>query len=620
MMYMSPMSAAIIVLVVIAAIFLLLGGAFSFYYLTPLFLIIGLLWLFALQSRIKRLEQRIAAGARGSESAAPPSVEPAGPQPAAVPAEPAAETELPAVPVAAQSTDGDVESRLIAWFKEETLMKVGALLILLGFGWFVTYAFMNNWIGPVGRIALGLVAGAALLGIGWWRFRAFMVQGSVLVALGATVIHLTVYAARMIYDFWTPTVALGVMFAAAAYVALASVVYRNKRLAVWGLALAGVAPLLAHAPTADFVGLFSYLMIIVVGTLWIIRVTGWRELIVAALALIAAYSPPAMFGADAKIILVFIYAFAAIFFTTGIFAILRSAGRGVQADVYVAAGNGVLLLAWILTVAEREWQSLIIVAWLLAFLAAAFTVFRATRATTPFYAYAGVGVAMIAAATARELNGSALTIAYLIESAVVSFAIYAVLRDVRIVGRSLLLLIGPGILSMQNISSPAWAHSIWHEDAATLLLISLVLFGLGSFFRHRIREYHLLGADPVARYDIALTIIGSVYACIIVWLSFNALYQPDTAVMLALIVYTLLGLATYVYGRMAMHEVIRQYGAVVLMLVIIRLLLIDVWNMALTWRIITFFIIGALLIASAFIGRNRGQVGPSEPSETEGQS
>jgi len=40
------------------------------------------------------------------------------------------------------------------------------VLLLLALGWFVSYAFANNWIGPLGRITLGILFGLAVVGMG----------------------------------------------------------------------------------------------------------------------------------------------------------------------------------------------------------------------------------------------------------------------------------------------------------------------------------------------------------------------------------------------------------------------------------------------------------------------
>src|ERR1700756_3093784 len=51
------------------------------------------------------------------------------------------------------------------------LNRIGIIAILIGISYFIKYAFDNGWIGPTGRIALGLLAG---IGLVLWseRFRS----------------------------------------------------------------------------------------------------------------------------------------------------------------------------------------------------------------------------------------------------------------------------------------------------------------------------------------------------------------------------------------------------------------------------------------------------------------
>ena len=55
-------------------------------------------------------------------------------------------------------------NKFVIWLKEDWLMKLGAFLFIVGFGWFVSYAFANNWVGPFGRISIGIVAGGDIIG------------------------------------------------------------------------------------------------------------------------------------------------------------------------------------------------------------------------------------------------------------------------------------------------------------------------------------------------------------------------------------------------------------------------------------------------------------------------
>lgn len=495
----------------------------------------------------------------------------------------------------------------IEWLKEDWLLKLGALLLLIGFGWLATYAFLNNWIGPMGRIALGLIAGVLILFFGWWRVKSYLHQGSIFLVLGSTVILLTIFAAREIYNFFTPASALVVMFLSTAFVALASVKYHTRWLALGSLVLAGVAPLLTNSSSANYIGLFSYLLIVVLGAIWIVALTGQRELTTAALILVTFYSLPHLLSlthsTQEELLLIFAYVFTAIFFITNALGIIKLKDKEITPDLVTAAGNGLFLLAWIMTAAQDEWRSLVIAAWMIVFAAGAFMIFKITQRRDPFYTYSGVSIVMLAAATAAELRGATLTIAYTLESGLISLVAYSLLRDLRLTAKVSLLLIVPIILSFESMTSRSWVMNVFSKDFFVLFILGLILLGLGLFFWLKSKEAE---DKESSQFGAALLVAGSIYAYILLWLSLHAaLLSDDLAVMISLVVYTLMGLLTYFYGRSQGKRALQLYGAILLGFVVARLLFIDVWKMALTDRIITFFLIGSLLVSTAFLGRKK---------------
>lgn len=506
-------------------------------------------------------------------------------------------------------TEPDWPDKFAAWLKEDWLLKLGAFLLLIGFGWLTSYAFLNNWIGPMGRITMGLVAGALFLLLGWFRIPKYQHQGAVFLVLGSTTILLTLFAAREIYDFFTPLSALVVMFLSTAFVAFASVIHKRPSLSLASLLLAGIAPLLTNSPTPNYIGLFTYLFIVVLGAIWITTITQRRELTSAALILIIFYSLPHLVSihspsTDIPILLLFAYGFALLFFITNTIGILQLKDKEIIPDLITAAGNGLLLLAWIMTAAPDEWKSLIIAAWMIVFAAGAFVLYKITQRKEPFYVHAGIGVAMLAAATSAELQGATLTIAYTVEVAMISFVVYAVLQNIRIALRSTLLLAFPMLLSLTSLYSYAWTTGVFHKDFFVLLVLGITLLGLGVFFLPYANN-EIDDKEP-KQMSVLLLIIGSLYMYTLLWLSLQAgLQNNDTAVTISLIIYTIIGLASYLYGTTNQIKGFRLYGGTLLGGVVARLLLVDVWGMELTGKIITFFLIGTLLVSTAFLGKKK---------------
>jgi uncharacterized membrane protein len=99
---------------------------------------------------------------------------------------------------------------------------------------------------------------------------------------------------------------------------------------------------------------------------------------------------------------------------------------------------------------------------------------------------------------------------------------------------------------------------------------------------------------------------AAVYVLMLVWLVSNSLIDSrDLAITVSLIVFTVCGLASYVYGRTRSILHYQYAGGMVLAFVVGRLLLVDVWRMELLERFITFFMVGILLISTAFYGRKQ---------------
>src|SRR5690348_17143524 len=161
-----------------------------------------------LTQRVYRLESALRARGIALEEPAPrtpapprdlapgithPEAAPARPQPPR-PAAPAAPPQF----LAQQSAgvDRSLESRIGSqWFN-----RIGILAVLIGMAWFLKLAIDNHWIGPAGRVLIGIVAGAAL--IAWserFRARGFSGFSYSLKAIGTGVLYLSLWAAYSLF-------------------------------------------------------------------------------------------------------------------------------------------------------------------------------------------------------------------------------------------------------------------------------------------------------------------------------------------------------------------------------------------------------------------------------------
>jgi len=490
----------------------------------------------------------------------------------------------------------------VAWLTEDIFMKLGAVLLLLGFGWFVSYAFMNNWIEPVGRISLGVLAGVAIMGAGTWRIKEYRHQGGVLLVLGSGIVLLTLFAAREMYEFLTPAISLVVMFLSVAYVAFVSVLYKSDALALAGLVMAAIAPLLTNPAEPSILGLMSYLLIVVVGTVWVVRLTGSHTLTFASVVMMLLYSLPFLDGsisvADERIALFFSFIFAAIFFATNTLSIIKiPADAARKGQIYTALFTGAYLFFWIQLVISPTMQSLAYVFWMLVFSVGSFVVYTQTTNRTPFFMYAAVTAGLLFGATAAELAGPVLTIALTLE--IMCLLLLARQTIANQVSEKLLWVFAlPVVLSLDSFASSSWNSGFFHADFVTLLVVGAALGVVGIVYAQT-RE----AAVKATYWSQTLISISFIYLLRIIWLVFASVLPNDEATAGSLIIYTLLGLSLLVAGRIKDNRYVQILAGMLLGGVVLRLLIIDVWQMDLVGRIITFFVIGTLLISTAFIGK-----------------
>jgi uncharacterized membrane protein len=162
------------------------------------------------------------------------------------------------------------------------LNAVGLLAVLLGTAFFLKYAFDNNWIGPVGRVALGLVAGSAVLVVSEWIYRRGWVYFSEgLTALGAAILYLSLYAAWNFYHLIAPEAAFAGLAVVTALLIAISLRRDSQRLATLALLGGYATPLLVSTGHDAQIPLFSYLALLNGGLLWMAIVRDWRTLSVS---------------------------------------------------------------------------------------------------------------------------------------------------------------------------------------------------------------------------------------------------------------------------------------------------------------------------------------------------
>jgi hypothetical protein len=263
-------------------------------------------------------------------------------------------------------------------------------------------------------------------------------------------------------------------------------------------------------------------------------------------------------------------------------------------DLLTAAGNGLLLLYWINETVSTEWKSLVTAAAMLIFSMAAYALLQKSSAKEGIYMYGAVAFLFLVAATRFEVqNDTLFTLLYTVE-ATGTIAATLFLMKQEGTAKNVVLLIAPAmLLGLESLGSGEWKTGIQHLHFWVLVAIMISSLGLGIYFYKKRWDMNFI-----------LFIAGGFYAVAWVWLTADALIEDSAmGVMAALAIYTIAGVGFNLGGSAKEIPIARQTGAILIGCVVIRLLAVDVWNMDITGKIITFFVIGSLLLSTAFLSK-----------------
>jgi len=208
-------------------------------------------------------------------SAAPPAVAPPLPQ-----IRSSLPPTLPRISSSRQSVP-NLESRIGSHW----LNRIGISAVLIGVSYFLKFAFDNNWIGPTGRVAIGLLAGIAI--VIWsesFRGRGYRVFSYSLKAVGIGILYLSLYAAFQVYSLVPSGVAFVMMLAVTAATAVMAWTQDAEILAAFALIGGFTTPLLLSTGQNREVALFAYVAILDVGALALAILKPWRRLLVLSYA------------------------------------------------------------------------------------------------------------------------------------------------------------------------------------------------------------------------------------------------------------------------------------------------------------------------------------------------
>jgi hypothetical protein len=229
---------------------------------------------------------------------------------------------------------------------ENLISKIGIAILVLAIGFFVKYAIDNDWIGPKGRVGIGLLCGGILVSVAHLLRKSYTAFSSVLVGGGLAIFYFTIALAYHQYQLFGQGLSFVIMVVITAFAVILSLLYDRQELAIIALVGGFIAPFLVSNGSGNYQILFSYLLILNLGLLVIAYHKAWRllnllaffftsALFVTWLVTLPDETAGNVYGGG----LLFATAFYILFFAINIAYTVKEAKRFIASDFVILLAN-----------------------------------------------------------------------------------------------------------------------------------------------------------------------------------------------------------------------------------------------------------------------------------------
>lgn len=504
--------------------------------------------------------------------------------------------------------------------------RIGVLAILFGVAFFLKHSFDNKLIGETGRVMLGIFWGAAFIGTGEYlqKKKNLGLYGQMLSGGGLAILYLALYAAFALYHLIPAPLATVGMLAVTSTGMTLSIRYSTYSLAAIALLGGFLTPIMLSTGQNQPLTLFGYILLLDLGTLLLLRFRQWPSLVAASLVgTVFLYFGwhSEFFNNDQRWLAVGIIAVFFVFYNLYIHSSrLYSSKAESKVDQFIIFGSATFF--FLAFFAQQHWVSNWPVKTLTLVLAgceiglAEFARRRTPVARLTIAAYAAVSVILTVIATFVALEQRWIMPALAAEMAALGWIGFrldfpALRRGAYLLGLLVLFRFSDDIV----LCLEPFERFIPIINSRFLVCAAAVagFYALMSFIsRYRnkleINERHVLEIAFIVTQALSLALLSSEVHDFfrfrspgqsLNWGSSPYAYQLSLSVLWALYASLLIGVGIFKRLRGA-----RVLGILLLGATILKVFLIDLSSLQTFYRIISFIVLGVLLLAVSY-GYNR---------------
>ena len=255
------------------------------------------------------------------------------------------------------------------------ILIAGVIAVFVGVGFFLKYAYDNDWIGPLGRVVIAAVCGLFALVLGEvTRRRGYGIVAKGVTALGFAILYAAVFSARAYYELIevTPAFILAILVTMAAM--LCAVGLNELLIAFLSLLGGFLTPVIVSTGENRPMALFSYALMLGVGAMLCAYYRKWRAVNLLAFAGTFAlytgwfekfYRPEMVKGAEGvleqmpkqmPIALAWLGAFFGVYLVLPMLYELVKKVKAHKEDVLLVLANAAVVFYYLWTILAKEYR------------------------------------------------------------------------------------------------------------------------------------------------------------------------------------------------------------------------------------------------------------------------
>jgi uncharacterized membrane protein len=574
---------------------------------------------------------------------APPLVpQPTAPAPASptlhapTPPPPPARRELPSLsahtltsPSREPSAD-DLEALIGGrWFN-----RIGIIALLIAVSYFLKLAFDNNWIGPTGRVSIGIFLGLLMLPWSEWLLRrdyTYFSEG--IAGLGEATLFVSVWAGCQYYTLFTRQTGFAALVLVTIVMAFLALRRDSPRIAFLSLLGGLLTPALMSSGKNEQIVLFSYLLLLGAAALIVSWRRNWQPLLPLIFICTHLYFWQwyDVFYSR-RLFLERTLLFATLFFALyAVIPALRAFRRAnlTPMDHFLVAANAIAFSAAIFEMlwpADRSVLALIFIL-LAVFHAAVALVFTAPTASFSRGLYLAVAIAFLTLAIPTRFDGNTITLLLTIEGGILAWLgfRYPAGQLLRLAGYFLLAVSAFRLLLLP----PPALTFLWNERFGSYLLLIAALIGPLWAAANSLPEVPETypptprqtpaNSDSVEAEITLLSIAVNFFALLAlsleIWdclgrgtVSRDHLLSQHLSIS---VLWTAYAAVLLLSGLVRRSALLRWQALILLGIVVGKVFFLDLSSLDRAYRIASFFILGAVLLAVSFLYQRTARKRPA---------